>query len=219
MKPIIFNTEMVRAILDGRKTQTRRIIKPQPKEGSSGFKLCRPLDDCFGKKYIKQFGVMYKPPKKEWLDDTHPMWNFVKCPYGQPCDRLWVRETWLQLKKDIHYPEDMVIVPKGIYYRADNKLANPKWKPSIHMPKKYARIWLEITNIRVERVRDISEEDCLKEGLLDLEMARDSRQCKNQPVWSRNAKFGILWNSINEKRGYGWDKNPFVWVIEFKEAN
>jgi len=215
MKPILFRTDMVRAILDGTKTQTRRIIKPQPKEGSSGFKLCRPLDDCFGKECIKQFGVMYKPPKKEWLDDTHPMWNFVKCPYGQPGNKLWVRETFA-------YCEDMGILdadgnPADHLYKADEPWDTEwggKWTPSIYMPRELSRIILEITNIRVERVQDITGEDAIKEGWPKEEEMFPLMNAEDKALlW-----FKKLWDKLNLKRGYGWDGNQWVWVLDFKRV-
>lgn len=165
--PIIFSTDMVKAILDGQKTQTRRIVKDIH------------LD------YIEQTNI------------TH--W----CPYGQVGDRLWVRETFA------YYPDEEHIIFKA---REGKELAVLDvdlmgcWKPSIHMPRWAARIFLEITNIRVERVKDITLADIKAEGL-----PIDRKFEETKTAWID------LWNSLNDKRGYGWDKNPWVWVIEWKQ--
>ena len=181
--PIIFSTEMVRAILDGRKTQTRRIIKPEPN-------------------YMKEFGET----------DDNVKHNIAKrvCPYGQVGDTLWVREA-LYCDEKGHFGR----------YKADNKPVGGElplvwcWKTKHlsgrFMPKIQARIFLEITNIRVERVQDISEKDCYAEGITEDEAIKYWHDGP-QPVWA----FSDLWDSLNAKRGFGWDKNPFVWCIEFK---
>ncbi len=192
-RPIIFNSEMVRAILDGRKTQTRRVIKPQPN-------------------YQKRFGQ----PESEVNADIAKR----KCPYGKVGDRLWVQETLYR------------VVPAWIgKYKADGKtvggdlpLVYP-WKCKVlsgrFMPKSCARIWLEITKIRVERVQDISEEDAKAEGVEPQEIKHlreiaetipDSSYCPHKLTFSE------LWDSINEKRGYGWDVNPWCWCISFKKV-
>lgn len=158
--PIIFSTEMVRAILDGRKTMTRRVINHPER-----YEHIRECDFC--------------------------------CPYGQVGDKLWVRESFL-IKHDYK-------TPKGFpYYKTnfcDDKIT--KWKPSIFMPRWASRITLEITGIRVERLQEISEQDAKDEGIC---------------FYDDNAVdvFRELWDSINAKRGYSWESNPFVWVIEFK---
>ena len=176
--PILFKPEMIRAVLDGRKTQTRRVIKPQPSVGS--YKGWRVSEGIW--RNTQSF------PGRRW-----------KCPYGQVGDRLWVRETFYD--RGFHH---------GITYRADwNNGSSPfvkKWTPSIHMPKWATRIWLEITGIRVERVQDIKLDECYAEGII-----RDA--CKN-PFY----QFQVLWDSINAKRGYSWETNPWVWVIEFKRV-
>ena len=187
--PKRFNSEMVRATLDGRKTQTREVIKPQPKIGQ------------------------YQTELKKCICDTY-QWRSVApfyAPY-QVGDRLWVKET---IKRNIEH--------SNFYYSADNKGVGvecyqllrirekpyPKTISSKSMPKFLARIWLEITNIKVERVQDASNKDANAEGMRGL----NSR-------WTINDKprscFGTFWDLINKKHGYGWDKNPWVWVIEFK---
>ena len=170
-RPILFSGEMVRAILDGKKTQTRRVAK----------------------------GVAL-----EWLDDAGFDPEFVAkdndlCPYGKVGDRLWVRETWGMLP----HPKQA----SQIIYKADNEIDLDKWKPSIHMPRWVSRIVLEITDIRIERVQDITASDIKMEG---VDVFGDDLVKKTL--------FSDLWNKINAKRGFGWDKNPWVWVVTFKRV-
>lgn len=179
-RPIIFNSEMVRAILDDRKTQTRRVIKPQPYRDDRGW-------------------LHWKG--KVWVLPMQDMCAFN--PYGLVGNRLWVREAFNDW--------DGVHIRKPRYRATEENYINTNWKPSIHMPKLYTRLWLEITGIRVERVQDISEEDCHKEGVnfLHTDM-EEGGAIKNY--------FSSLWDSINAKRGYSWESNPWVWVIEFRKV-
>jgi hypothetical protein len=200
-RPILFNAESVRGILEGRKTQTRRVIKPQPKAELGE------LEFCFGKWHFN-----YEKQRWDEGDDMRPgMWidgEILVNLYGVPGDQLWVRETWQSCPHC-----------SAINYRAsskepacrdcDNPLGN--WKPSIHMFREYSRIQLEVVGVRVERVHSISEEDCFAEGITE-EQAAEQWWDGPQPV----AAFADLWDSINEKRGFGWDTNPWVWVVEFR---
>ncbi|HBR4272319.1 morphogenetic protein [Klebsiella pneumoniae] len=203
---MIFNAEMVRAILDGRKTQTRRIIKPQPEatlSGSlSGKWLSRPLN-----------GLLL--PKIEDIA--------IHCPFGVVGDRIWVRETFQgplfdydlmdSYCKDptpVEKPEFCVYKADGVpapeFYDADDEL-HSCWRPSIHMPRWASRILLEITDVRVERLKSISDRDALREGCSAADMK--SGDCVADV-------FARLWASI-----YGsdsWNANPWVWVIEFKRV-
>lgn len=196
-RPILFNTEMVRAVLDGRKSQTRRVIKPQPDH--------RHRDVVFEEKRNKL--IEYSMISGCWNEVVEH-----KCPYGKPGDRLWVRETWA-----------IDPVEKGVWFKADEfwtEANSPKWKPSIHMPRKYSRINLEITNIRVERVNDITSYDMVREGVPDSVRQIDLFGAEGDEI--RKIKiipFRIFWGSINKSRGYGWDVNPWVWVVEFKRIN
>ena len=181
-RPILFNAEMVRAVLDGRKSQTRRVIKPQPPP-NHGYH-CGPAPG----------GI--NPPR---------------CPYGVPGDRLWVRETWA-LGGDYANAKARRVPtsersPEFIRYRASQEKGphTGRWRPSIHMPRWASRITLEVVAIRVERVQDTSYADIWAEG----GPASDSDIVLS--AWWRH-----LWDSINAKRGYGWDVNPWVWVVEFK---
>ncbi|EIW8482312.1 MULTISPECIES: morphogenetic protein [Klebsiella] len=201
---MIFNAEMVRALLSGRKTQTRRIIKPQPEatlSGSlSGKWLSRPLN-----------GLLL--PKIEDIA--------IHCPFGVVGDRIWVRETFQgplfdydlmdSYCKDptpFEKPEFCVYKADGVpapeFYDADDEL-HCCWRPSIHMPRWASRILLEITNVRVERLKSISDGDAIREGCSTADMK--SGDCVADV-------FARLWASI-----YGdesWNSNPWVWVIEFK---
>lgn len=204
--PILFSTPMVRAILDGNKTQTRRIVKPQPPEND--------LPSC---------PEFYHPIKYDRYGDMIPGekqfgiygggWD-VKCPYGKPGDRLWVRETFCIGKVVAGEDDDWYIsqckdendiIYKEAAIREGIGLSEVTWKPSIFMPRSASRITLEITGVRVERLQDISDDDALAEG---IEPGRVSHVLE----------FMELWDSINADRGYGWSTNPWVWVIEFKKT-
>lgn len=186
-KPIIFKAEMVRAILEGRKTQTRRVVKLDGFEGD---------------------------PVYETENGLHNIIDL--CPYkvGQT---LWVRETF-QISKGDFAPtleEELTKKPNILYYASDNPRYrdNDKWTPSIHMPRLASRIDLEVTNVRVERVQEISEEDAIAEGVLSIS------DPSGKSIWGdgfAKACFRKLWDSINVKKGHGWNENPWVWVIEFK---
>lgn len=213
--PILFNTEMVRAILDGRKTCTRRVIKPQPQSGLC-YTYAGGHKDCIGKWTYpnrgahKLWGEEYKLPENIKDEELSKRWN----PPYHTDDILYVRETWSEGYED------------GTYiYRADDKLADlPTFKesskliyhPSIHMPKEAARIWLKITNVRVERLQEISAESALAEGA-DKYIHTNGGLDENMTITS----FIGIWNSTIKKSDidrYGWDANPWVWVIEFERC-
>lgn len=190
-KPILFTADMVKAILDGRKTQTRRVIKPQPPE------QMEPKDihvSMYSPVRIDKNGIEEPGDPIFGVYDDYGEWG-VKCPYGIPGHRLWVRET---------FAIDHVVV-----YKADDPIVQPKrWKPSIFMPRWASRINLLVKDIRVEQVQEISNEEALAEGC----GSSMSLPYKREPRWI----FMDLWNSINKKRGHGWKKNPWVWVVEFE---
>lgn len=192
--PILFSASMVRAILEGRKTQTRRVVKPQP---------------IAAKKYVGGGFVEHRPNRTDGGKDRTAV-GAPSCflarvsPYGGPGDRLWVRETW-------GIAGDMPHDPGYVEYRADcsgnfNEVGDlvPRWRPSIHMRREDSRITLEITDVRVQRVQDISEADALAEG------------CRS--AIRHSAVFADLWDSINARRGFGWNANPWVWVLTFKRV-
>jgi hypothetical protein len=197
-KPIIFSTAMVKAILENRKTVTRRVIK----DIDNTYKVEYPSVDNKGEPIF----IVSKNNKK----------GYIKCPY-QIGQKLWVRETWCKYAKE-HQPP--IVAYKANMKDSDSERCRQdyiklgydyKWKPSIFMPKEYARIWLEVTNVRVEKISNISPMDCISEGI--------QRSCANtveERADETILKFKKLWDSINEKRGYGWDTNCWVFVIEFK---
>jgi len=191
-KPILFSGPMVKAILGGQKRQTRRVIKPQPiKELWGNWIYSKSARNVYATdSWMSAGGMRVQLPKY--------------CPYGQPGDRLWVRETWNSSQLIGWKPSELPhTVP--IYYRADDPEAMPIWRPSIFMPRWASRITLEITGVGVERVQEISEEDAKAEGI----------SAPGYPDVAHEM-FAELWDTINAKRGFGWEKNPWVWVITFK---
>lgn len=243
--PILFTGEMVRAILDEKKTQTRRVLKPQPvsadiamiERDEYAYGLFTPWnkDNCFIS------GVAGSTKDGYW-----------RCPYGEPGDLLWVREAWrvgawcsetnriaVDYRADGHVRQEWLDVKDEEQFDrlwtqslGDAKRAGAqwdaggfcKWEPgkgptrwriSRFMPHWAARLLLEITDIRCERVRDITEACAHHEGWFfqnhDLEKRYDPVTMDTARQW-----FAELWNSINEKRGYGWEANPWVWVVTFR---
>lgn len=191
IKPILFNTEMVLAILDGRKTCTRRICKDANE--------CTVPDMEFYNADRRTYAV------HNFADKEHTEQLSIAertCPIC-PGDILYVRETWKEAPKGYYYYED---------WQKDDIADVTKWKPSIHMPKEAARIWLKVTDVRVGRLQDMDKMDAVKEGI-------DTRLCIN--LNHALAKFKKLWNSTIKKSDldrYGWDASPWVWVIEFERC-
>jgi hypothetical protein len=219
-RPILFNTEMVKAVLDGRKTQTRRVIKPQPKHYDNNIPGL--TSGCMGLIHKGQkYSIGYP------ADFSYKMLVEQHSPYGQVGDRLWVRETW-QRECDgdgsfvnyLYKADEEDLSDWSDYYTGEIGM---KWKPSIFMPREASRITLEITDIRVERVQDISSDDADAEAFGGNYPSDDFPDIfyGDRERWSHLSIpecFGILWDSINEKRGFGWDLNPWVWVVEFKKG-
>lgn len=195
-RPIIF-THNIREIISGEKIQTRRVIKPQP------------------------FGHY----SKIYFDESIQKWNFyhpvnasdhIRCPYGVKGDVLWVKEVWRE-KKD------------GSFEYKANGLSDlyVKWKSPLFMPKSASRTKLLVERVRVQRIQEILDDDCLAEGV--KKVTKDGMRYKycfydkgdySSTSWSQmhlspKLVFEDLWNSINRKRGFGWDVNPFVWVVDF----
>lgn len=206
-KPIPFKAEEVRAILDGRKIQTRRVIKQDMSA------LVDPtIMQVDGKKI-----VAFDPPQKP--EQENPVIE-LKCPHGQPGDRLWVRETWTPWVFLEDYKEEE-LCQELVDYRATTKktVSHYIWKPSVHMPRWASRITLEITDVKVGRLQEISEED----AVADVGFIADE-----DPYWaptyndpdSGGRPSGVVTFQFNwdetEKPEHQWDSNPWVWVIEFK---
>lgn len=224
IKPILFNTEMVRAILDGRKSCTRRLVKPQPDEKHTyplGF-----VTDSTEKKKVGRFGF--------GIDEYGGSIQYEKPPY-QPGDILYVRETW-QYLYELDGNEQVIEDTGKYYYAATDTIPfniyvdkngvehdHAPWKPSIHMPKEAARIWLKVTDVRVERMHK-----CVEGWCLDIE--NEGVTTPQNPILyisddkfhdALRTEFQKIWNSTIKKSDldrYGWDANPYVWVISFERC-
>jgi len=219
--PILFSTPMVQAILANRKTMTRRTRNLEEINNNPGQW-----------EFVETVGrsALFQNKKTGEL-------RYIRCPYGQPGDILWVRETWSLLNgfnrkewKKMFPESEMIDTSDNIFcYKADysqtaldyQKQKGERWNPSIFMPREAARLFLTVKNVRVERLQDISQEDIEHEGLWHYSQEyREQiciwRDCASAIENTRRKYFRQLWNSINEKRGYGWDKNPYVWVVEFE---
>lgn len=215
-KPILFSTPMVQAILEGRKTMMRRVIKKIPNHMHCGKNI---MDwDLSGVGELKE-GVLEFSVQCD-VDDFYT--DYAVASY-RPGDILWVRETWSR-------DESGEYVYRTNYGTTEDDSFPPsmfKWHPSIHMPREAARIFLRVTNVRVERLQEITEEDATAEGISWLDEACYSNNgwaptlydpdSGGSPVFRDG--FTALWDSINAKRGYGWGTNPWVWVIEFERVS
>lgn len=195
-RPILFSAPMVRAILSGQKTQTRRAFNDKAN------------------------------------------WHFIEgqgdlsiCPYGQPGDHLWVRETWQHANHPdgpyrpgvpVHYRADYIDDPHGPDGEKSHEGRYRTWRPSIHMPRSASRITLEITGVRIERLQDINEADCWAEGIAEVDgLLDDVAICDLAKRMGRSLEdaapsFAALWESINGPRS--WGANPWVWVVGFRRA-
>ncbi len=199
-RPILFSAPMVRAILAGTKTMTRRVIKPQPDRIHDG----EPYWNIGG----------YRAYQVRSAKDILRMGtnNPLVCPYGTVGTRLWVRESWA-------YETDFGTATGSVLYRADGdhretERGQPtdRWRASIFMPRWASRITLEITSVKVERVQDICEEEAVSEGaaFCNHGVEHDGRHYR--------CGFRVLWDSLNDERGFGWDKNPWVWCVSFRRV-
>lgn len=247
-KPILFSGEMVRAILDDRKAQTRRVCK-SPKSSlvdiQNGEWVVQ--DKSFFTKldfwtFKRETNKNHRLYGKQFACNSIAI-DSIHCPYGQVGDRLWVRERWrvgawdedgtiaVDYKADGYSRKEWLKCPdeelfERLWIQSTHEAMASKlpmtgegeyhwqpgespcrWRPSIHLPRWASRITLEIVNIRVERLQEISEDDCVAEGV------------SPKPSKMAKACYELLWDCINAKRGYSWESNPWVWVIEFKNIS
>ncbi|WP_278939827.1 hypothetical protein [Pseudomonas helleri] len=208
-RPALFSGAMVRATLEGRKTVTRRAIKPQPPEGHKW------------RGWVVDSTCSKEIGSASWDEAGGPLRRnatYARCPYGKPGDRLWVRETcFINDYREASVPEQER-ADCEIHYRADGipdfegEEELIRWRPSIHMPRWASRILLEVTDVRVERLQDITEEQALAEGIKKHSdggyHVEDGKHFSDSPVES----FACLWSSV----GGDWDANPWVWCVSFK---
>lgn len=221
-RPILFKGAMVLAILDGRKTQTRRVVTADVAEALDFLGGHADGEPATGEDIDIRWGQADdddgKIGKAQWLASCaeYPDEGVIEigAGYGQPGDKLWVREAWRTIGDDGRCndvpPRDLQ--PSPVWYEADGKAAISelvgKYRPPMFMPRWASRITLEITNVRVERLQEISNDDALAEGI-------------NRPIDARYPvdEFRALWDSINATRGFGWDVNSWVWVVEFRRIS
>lgn len=208
-RPIVFSSARVRAILDGRMVQARLVVDRLT---------------TFGK--ITEFQPSATPGYAWTFRDRRMLWQDIRanrlvsaCPYGQPGDRLWVREPFATYDGG---PRDDGERSTGVLYRADPMYdgCGPgdfawSWRPSIHMPREASRITLELTDVRVQRVRQISDDDCTEEGCGGGHDAIPDYGFSATPY----EHFRHLWDSLNAKRGFGWNANPWVWALTFRRID
>lgn len=201
-RPILFSGEMVRAILEGRKTQTRRIMKPQPPAGMR-------VDGC------------------PWVKSGWALWDAKGCTcreipfrYVFPGDSLWVRETWQAQTQSGKWWHEIKRDDRKLYnwawtnpVRPAYDAMPPRWLPGIHMPRSASRITLEVVDVRVERVQEINNRDAKAEGVYPL-MLDDGRVRYDD----FRGMFANLWDRINDHDGQRWEDSPWVWVVEFKKV-
>lgn len=221
--PILFSTSNVQAILENRKGMTRLVMIPQSPEGASYIDLCDTMAitaiDRRGNEYAKDVDGLYAT----FTYDGLPEFPVFKSRY-QPGDILWVRETWTAMRDIETGHVDYFFAATKLdhdtvsttYLCDDDGFDTGRpfpWKPSIFMPKKICRLFLRVTDVRVERVQEISHQDALAEGIPECEGHTEQEDCDCIIV-----RYGELWDKLNAKRGHGWDTNPWVWVYTFERA-
>lgn len=230
-RPILFSAPMVRALLDGTKTQTRRVVKGLRPDVEAAIGAEQGMTLVLGD---GGWGGL----RKQYADGSVYSIPLPRCPYGVPGDRLWVRETWQfadwteEGEPYIRYAADGTVrgffgsdgpdgerlvatweeLSRSENYEIDNKAADRKWRPSIFMPRFASRLTLDITDVRVERLQEISEEDADAEGIAFMRERPDIDE-----TLTAHQLYAALWDSINEKRA-PWSSNPWVWVVSFKRT-
>jgi hypothetical protein len=210
---ILFSGDMVRAILAGTKTQTRRVINPQPPAWCTDGRIMPLSAEAWW------FGTADWSPVGKWPDDR----DYVCCPYGVVGDELWCRETWsyITLAQNERQPGDrwdpQLNMPVRMLYRADGYQIGGGWSPSIHMPRWASRLTLCITGVRVERLQNITDEDVCAETGWPREWPGPGPAPYERDL---RGGFAEMWDEIHIKRPFGftWEHNPWVWVIEFERV-
>ena len=225
-RPILFSAPMVRAILEGRKTVTRRVVKGGqiPTEDAS-VPVGGPRWSAIGQRDPRYGFCVHGTTEVECAQELA---KFGRCPYGKPGERLWVRETFgLQVR---HYGggagEHIVYRatnPDAIYCKSAEGREYPvKWKPSIHMPRHSSRILLQITGVRVKRLQDISDKEIEAEGV-DLDALADGQDrydmCHTGSGADGRPTLRTAWRHLWESNGGDWDTNPWIWIIEFQKIS
>jgi len=207
--PIIFSAPMIRAILAGEKTQTRRVVKPQPPEGGCIVWLSKNVEDGVAT-YVTLWRV---------CDANDKIIKAIDCPYGIPGDHLWVRETWHAAKRYDELKPSFLSINSPLWYAVGGHRDHDGWtikgkkRPSIFMLRWASRITLEITDVGVEQVTDITERGAVAEGCKTYYYGGyDFDYVDYVPAI---ANFRRLWDSIDTKRGFGWITNPWCWRISF----
>jgi hypothetical protein len=234
-RPILFSGPMVRAILAGRKTQTRRLMTPPPSEFVPNENRHPPRHAAaYFDAYCSEARTESNPRGMSdrwcwWTPDDRQGPDWIRCPYGAPGDRLWVRETWRRTS-DVDGRDDILEYKAGgtrliVDSEAGLTIAHgehratsvlPTWKPSIYLPRWASRITLEVAGVRVERLQAISEADAVAEGVDGSETATAPQDTVDVAgMTPARGAFACLWESINGKRA-PWASNPWVWVVEFK---
>lgn len=217
-RPILMSPAMVRAILAGRKKQTRRVIKPQPPD-DTGYRIIT-LIDSTARAERSKLGAHHwvKLGGENDLEIIADQGKYFRCPYGAKGDRLWVRETCniSETKDAVMYLDNGGKLGPDAPPNSESWARQWKTLPSIFMPRWASRITLEVINIRVQRLQDISGEDAVKEG---VELKEDGYWCDGH-FHASDARivYESLWESINSKNGHSWESNPWVWVIDFEVA-
>lgn len=225
-RPILFSDAMVRAILADTKTQTRRVLTPQPIEDSG-----EPISVGRYHPTVVRRGLEEPGAERFGASTSEQSWP---CPYGEPGDQLWVREAWRacveepeidlradgrSLRRSMHGDDDW-------WARWRKRSAGGRWQPSIYMPRWASRLTLEVTSVRVERVQSISEDDARAEGVTPFEHIGADQTLPGGPVGVSQAShphvvaFASLWDSINgERAGCAWRDDPWVWVVGFRRVS
>jgi len=222
-RPILFSAPMVKAILAGQKTQTRRLMKPQPEPGRYGANhptkpsgIIGPLEGCLGG---GDYHIWRGSRHTACLTESAVYVAERQCPYGEQGDRLWVRETWGLSRGNGH----------RVLYKADvgtdrwpptvELTSEGRWSPSIYMPRRHSRITLQVTSVRVDRLQRIRADDVVTEGIdvppCDFTVPDTPDRLMQERDDFAREEFGKLWDSINGKRA-PWSANPWVWVVGFR---